>query len=152
MGKEMRHIIRLEKEDGSVVEFERWSYKDAQICINKMVELYDTYGSLYLKHLEQADRVVCYPTPDGYTAGEPVWSATREEFLALIEQRGLEKSKKFARTHLDWIETQTRELKALLALNTTSIRMNKSRAMADLDSIQSALDSLRKEIINILEE
>ena len=152
MGKKMTHIIRLEKEDGSLVEFERWSGKDAQTCINEMVELYDTYGSLYLKHLEQADRVVCYPTPDGYTAGDPVWSATREEFLALIEQRGLEKSKKFARLNLDWIETHTLELRALLELNTTSIRMNKSRAMADLDTMQSALNDLRKEIINIMEE
>lgn len=86
MSKEMRFLIRLEKEDGSLVDFERWSYKKAETCINKMVALYGTNSGLYLRKLDKADKVVCYPTPDGCHAAEPVWSVSADEFRAMVEK------------------------------------------------------------------
>ena len=79
-------IVCLEDACGCTVEFERWPYKKAETCIQHMVELYGTYPSLYSKGLNEAARVVCYPTPDGYTRAEPVWAVTTEEFRELMRQ------------------------------------------------------------------
>ena len=79
-------IICLEDEKGVAAEFERWGFKKAETCIEHMVELYGTYPSLYLRNLDRAAKVVCYPTPDGYHKADPVWSVTPAEFLGLIEE------------------------------------------------------------------
>lgn len=83
--KKQTFIICLENQDGLVVDFERWSYKRAETCIANMVKLYRTY-SIYGLSLAKADRVVCYPTPDGYTKADPVWSVSVDEFRELMKK------------------------------------------------------------------
>ena len=81
--KKQTFIICLEDADGLVVDFERWSFKRAQTCIDHMIELYKTY-SIYGLSLAKAAKLVCYPTPDGYHKVDPVWSASVDEFRALM--------------------------------------------------------------------
>lgn len=92
--KKQTYIIVLEDQDGCTVDFERWAYKRAQTCIDKIVELYAEWPGLYRKNLERAARVVCYPTPDGYNQAAPVWSVSANEFRRMIEvkqEKNLEK-------------------------------------------------------------
>ena len=79
-------IICVENESDCVLEFERWPYKRAQTCIDKMIELYRTYPSLYVPHLTGAAKVICYPTPDGYHKAAPVWSVSVDEFRELLKE------------------------------------------------------------------
>ena len=94
--KKQAHIIILEDADGITVDFERWSYKQAQTCIDKTVELYAEWLGMYERSLNRAARVVCYTTPDGYHKAAPVWSVTINEFRRMIE-RQQEKNREAAR-------------------------------------------------------
>lgn len=78
-------IICLEDKDGKMVDFERWAYKKPETCVQHMVELYKTY-SIYERSLAKADRVVAYPTPNGYDKEDPVWSVSVEEFRQLMKE------------------------------------------------------------------
>ena len=78
-------IIRLEDKDGKMVDFERWAYKKAETCISKMIKLYSEH-SIYEYNLAKADKVVAYPTPNGYDMEEPVWSVSVEEFRELMKK------------------------------------------------------------------
>ena len=98
--KRQTHIIILEDQDGRTVDFERWTYKRAQTCIDKTAELYAEWPGLYGKNLERAARVVCYPTPDGYTQAAPVWAVPVDEFRRMIEARQ-EKNREKARRRLE---------------------------------------------------
>ena len=103
--KKQTYIVILEDKDGITVEFERWSYKRAQTCIDKTVELYAEWPGLYGKYLERAARVVCYPTPDGYNQDAPVWDAPVEEFRRMIQiQR--EKNREKVRRRLEELERE----------------------------------------------
>ena len=85
--KKQTYIIVLEDQDGRTVDFERWTYKRAQTCIDKIVELYAEWPGLYGKNLERAARIVCYPTPDGYNQAAPVWNVSVNEFRRMIEAK-----------------------------------------------------------------
>ena len=88
---QQRYIIRLEDKEGKMVDFERWSFKKVETCIQHMVELYSTYSNMYMPKLDKADRVVAYPTPDGCHEEAPVWSVTVDEFRAMVKKREEEK-------------------------------------------------------------
>lgn len=79
-------IIRLEDQDGHVVDFERFIYKRVETCVGLLVELYKRYERLYMPNLDKAARVVAYPTPDGYHMEDPVWSVSVEEFRKMVEK------------------------------------------------------------------
>lgn len=81
------YIIRLEDQAGGLIDFERWGYKHAKTCIAKMLELYANYSGIYIPKLSSASRVVCYPTPDGYNRGKPVWSVSAADFAAMVQQQ-----------------------------------------------------------------
>lgn len=69
--RKQTYIIVLEDQDGRTVDFERWAYKRAQTCIDKIVELYAEWPGLYGKNLERAARVVCYPHARRIQPGRP---------------------------------------------------------------------------------
>ena len=85
--KKQTFVICLEDRNSMVVDFERWSFKRAQTCIDHMIELYKTY-SIYWLSLAKADKLVCYPTPDGYHKEAPVWSVSVDEFRELMRKDG----------------------------------------------------------------
>lgn len=85
--KKQTYIIILEDQDGRTVDFERWTYKRAQTCIDKTVELYAEWPSLYRDNLDRAARVVCYPTPDGYDKSAPVWAVSVTDFRCMVQAR-----------------------------------------------------------------
>lgn len=86
--KKQTYITVLEDKNGWEIDFERWTYKRAQTCINKLLELYGgPFSILYLKDIDRAARVICYPTPDGYNKGPAVWSATVAELKDMIQAR-----------------------------------------------------------------
>ena len=103
--KKQTYIIVLEDQGGRTVDFERWTYKRPQTCVDKIVELYAEWPSLYEKNLERAVRVVCYPTPDGYTQAAPVWSVPVGEFQHMIESRQ-EKNRERVRHRLEELEKE----------------------------------------------
>ena len=94
--KKQTYIIILEDQEGHTVDFERWTYKRAQTCIDKTVELYAEWPSLYRQNLDKAARVVCYPTPDGYNEAAPVWAVPVDAFRRMIQDK-LEANRKKAR-------------------------------------------------------
>lgn len=94
--KKQTYIIVLEDQDGRTVDFERWTYKRAEKCVDTMVKLYGEYWYIYSRNLEQTARVVCYPTPDGYNEAPAVWTATKAEFIHLVEQYQERKKKRVA--------------------------------------------------------
>ena len=103
--RKQTYIIVLEDQDGRTVDFERWAYKRAQTCIDKIVELYAEWPGLYGKNLERAARVVCYPTPDGYNQAAPVWSVSVDEFRRMIDAQQ-EKNREKVRRRLEALEKE----------------------------------------------
>lgn len=55
---------------------------------------------LYRNNLDRAARVVCYPTPDGYTHAAPVWGVSVDEFRRMVEAQQ-EKTREEARRRLE---------------------------------------------------
>ena len=48
------------------------------------------------------------------------------------------------KTHCDWITEQTKELKALFAYKSENmVKMNKARALSDIDTIAESLSELK---------
>ena len=83
--KEQTYITCLESADGQIIDFERWAYKRAQTCINRLVELYSgACGAewLYKQMISQASEVACYAVCDNKE--EEVWRVKIEEFQRLI--------------------------------------------------------------------
>lgn len=103
--KKQTYIICLEDQDGRTVDFERWTYKRSQTCVDKIVELYAEWPSLYEKNLERAARVVCYPTPDGYTPAAPVWSVSVDDFRRMVHDQQ-EKNREKVRCRLEELEKE----------------------------------------------
>lgn len=83
--KKQTFIICLEDEDGKTIDFERWTFKKVETCIDHMIMLYNGYYSVYKDSLDKAAHVVAYPTPDGYNRSDAVWKVSADEFRKLLK-------------------------------------------------------------------
>lgn len=78
------YIIKLLDKNGYTVNFERWSYKKLNTCINRMINLYKELMryNFVRQELESVVTVVAYKTNE--LAEEKVWEASKEEFMKMI--------------------------------------------------------------------
>ena len=78
--KKQTYISCLEDENGKMINFERWSYKNINTIVNKLKTLYQY--SIYKSSLEKSKTLVIYETPDGYNKNKiPVLKIAIDELL-----------------------------------------------------------------------
>jgi hypothetical protein len=81
------YLFRIENDAGQCMDFERWTFKRLDTCINKMIELYGgTWASLYARKLDGAAYVTAYKTDYEATEANRAWRVTVEEFRDMLKE------------------------------------------------------------------
>jgi len=90
--KEQTFIVELKDKNNSTIDFERFSYKRLNTCINAMIKLYkkafDPYcfcGFLYKENVEKAARIVAYRTDYKTNDANKVWDISIDEFIKMLK-------------------------------------------------------------------
>lgn len=86
MAKEQRTILKLFKGEKQV-NFERFTYKTVKGIVNAYKKAFSPSqfkDSFFFKDYREADRVVIYATPDGYTEESVLLDVTPTEFFQMI--------------------------------------------------------------------
>lgn len=81
--KKQTFITVAYDEEGSYINFERWSYKSANTCKRWSLQLYRDFGSLY--KLDEVAKLVCYATPNGVDKDYIAWELSHDEIIKELE-------------------------------------------------------------------
>lgn len=77
------NITKAYDKDGNMVDFQRWSYKSANICKRNHLNLLKDYGNVF--KVDIIDKLICYSTPDGVTEHHIAWELSHDEIINALE-------------------------------------------------------------------
>lgn len=70
--KKQEYISKQYDKNGNILNFERWSFKNVNTCIDHHLEILRSFGEIY--DVDKTETIIFYATPDGvnekYIAGE----------------------------------------------------------------------------------